>query len=285
MDCANVAVSLDVGAILRDITGFSEIHDATLSYPEHVCASVSIQQNQSCGLCVPCRVDSDCQPIPVDQIAGQAFGPLGKIATDFLLDQIFGPNSHEIQMYCQTVADGYGVCAPCPGIVNACGVGQPPATNGNSCHPECTAGDPLGAQCGTCATAVCTVDPYCCTTEWDQTCVSEVPDRCAKVCETCAHDKCAAGNALDPACSACVDSICMAIPSCCDSSAGMWTAQCVMAIPQYCEKVYWCTNQCQSGLDCPAGKGCPVQTFMCGPCMVGYDCASGMCDTTTGMCQ
>ena len=119
----------------------SQIHDATLMYPEHVCASVAIQ-DKSCGVCVPCKVDSDCESIPVDQVVGQAFGPLGKVATDFLLDQIFGPNDHEMHMYCETVADGYGVCAPCPGIVNACGVGSTPTGTGtcSATHSVCTAG-------------------------------------------------------------------------------------------------------------------------------------------------
>jgi hypothetical protein len=26
-----------------------------------------------------------------------------------------------VHMYCQEVTSGYGVCSPCPGIVNVCG--------------------------------------------------------------------------------------------------------------------------------------------------------------------
>jgi hypothetical protein len=119
-----VGVTLDVGAILRDITGISQINDADITYPMSVCAAVSVGSGSSevsCGLCVPCRVDTDCVPIDVDTIAGEAFGPIGAVATALLLDEIFGPNDHEVHMYCQQVAGGYGVCAPCPGIVYACG--------------------------------------------------------------------------------------------------------------------------------------------------------------------
>jgi hypothetical protein len=124
MDCNGVGITLDVGKLLRDLTGISDIKDANLSYPMSVCAAVSVgvgSQNLSCGVCVPCRVDTDCQPINVDQIAGEAFGPIGSVAAALLLNEVFGPNDHEVHMYCQQVAGGYGVCAPCPGIVYACG--------------------------------------------------------------------------------------------------------------------------------------------------------------------
>ena len=42
------------------------------------------------------------------------FGPLGAIGSDFLLDQIFGNGPHNVNMYCDPVVDGYGVCVPCP---------------------------------------------------------------------------------------------------------------------------------------------------------------------------
>jgi hypothetical protein len=37
------------------------------------------------------------------------------------LNAIFGTHDHDIHMFCQPVGVGYGVCAPCPGIVNVCG--------------------------------------------------------------------------------------------------------------------------------------------------------------------
>lgn len=123
-DCAGVGIMLNVGGILRDLTGIEQIKDADLDYAMNVCAAVTVgagSQTVSCGICVPCSVDTDCQSINVDQIAGEAFGPIGSVAAAVLLDQIFGPSDHEVHMYCQQVAGGYGVCAPCPGIVYSCG--------------------------------------------------------------------------------------------------------------------------------------------------------------------
>ncbi len=57
---------------------------------------------------------------------------------------------------------------------------------GSSCaHDECTAGVALTKSCSTCAGQVCAsgADPYCCSTKWDATCVSEVNLYCTtKTC-------------------------------------------------------------------------------------------------------
>jgi hypothetical protein len=123
-DCAGVGISLNVGKLLRDLTGFDQIKDADIAYGMNVCASVSVgsgTNSVSCGVCVPCRVDSDCQDIDIGGVAAEAFGPLGSIAAAILLDEVFGQNDHKVHMYCEPVAGGYGVCAPCPGVVYACG--------------------------------------------------------------------------------------------------------------------------------------------------------------------
>jgi hypothetical protein len=39
-------------------------------------------------------------------------------------------------------------------------------------HSECEAGGGLVKECSTCATKVCTADAYCCTSDWDSTCVT-----------------------------------------------------------------------------------------------------------------
>lgn len=181
-DCtgSSVGVHLNVGGMLRELTGIDQIKDAELFYGMNVCAAIPITSTQSCGLCVPCRVDGDCQPIAIDGIAGQMFGPIGAVATAILLDQIFGQNDHKVHMYCETVAAGYGVCAPCPGVVNDCGSG---GTTGPGCsHDHCSSGDALDASCDACTAQVCDNDGYCCTTAWDSQCVAEVATYCATSC-------------------------------------------------------------------------------------------------------
>lgn len=52
-------------------------------------------------------------------------------------------------------------------------------------HDECTAGTKLSKTCSMCAGEVCATgnDPYCCSTQWDATCVKEVNTYCSlKTC-------------------------------------------------------------------------------------------------------
>ena len=58
-----------------------------------------------------------------------------------------------------------------------------PAPVGSSCaHPLCSTGVPLTSSCSSCAAAVCSHDPYCCSVYWDSICVSEVPTYCGMSC-------------------------------------------------------------------------------------------------------
>lgn len=59
-------------------------------------------------------------------------------------------------------------------------------SEGSCKHPLCTPGGALvsgcdGATAG-CSAAICTADPYCCTTAWDNICVGEVATVCGKNC-------------------------------------------------------------------------------------------------------
>lgn len=231
-DCANVAITYNVGKLLRDLTGFDEINDANISYGMGTCAAVSISSSISCGICVPCKVDADCEPLGIDTLAGDLFGSIGSIAAALLLDQIFGPNDHKIHMYCQGVAAGYGVCAPCPGILNDCTTGGGGMT-GSCTHDACTPGDKLGTNCGTCEANVCAVDSYCCDTAWDQTCVNEADQYCTGVCSgggSC-HDVCTAGAAMSTTCESCVAQVCAQDAFCCQTS---WDSQCIAEVTSIC---------------------------------------------------
>lgn len=158
---------------------------------------------------------------------------------------------------------------------NDCSTGEAPTDPGSTTHDECTVGEPLGFK-NTCAVEVCMIDPFCCTTTWDQICVDEVGSYCDHACETCqqtsGHDKCQDGGPLDVGCSLCVASICEIVGGldyCCTSH---WDEDCIMAVPAYCEPGYWCPGQCDFPSACPKGQGCPAQTMMCGPCTYDGDC-------------
>ena len=183
-DCKNISANLNVGAILRDITGISAIKDADIPYSMHACADVTIKgpggsgdggSSLSCGVCVPCRVDTDCSDINVDQVASEAFGPIGSIAADLLLDKVFGPSDHKIHMYCDQLAGAYGACVPCANMLSTCGNGKSTSpTSGVCAHSACTAGTALDPSCDTSAKDVCEHDAYCCSDTWDALCVGEV---------------------------------------------------------------------------------------------------------------
>ncbi len=104
-------------------------------------------------------------------------------------------------------------------------------------HSECTQGAALVNGCSACITAVCTADPFCCTTAWDGICVGEVWVECGSAAcwSGCGHNLCATGAALanncDAATSNCVATICANDPFCCSTS---WDAQCVGEVTSFC---------------------------------------------------
>ena len=188
-DCSNVSADLNVGKILRDITGLDIIKDGNLSYGMHACASVEVL-DKSCGVCVPCKQDTDCQDIDVTKAAGDIFGPLGSVASKILLDKAFGPNDHKIHMFCQKVAGDYGACLPCPNMLARCAQTNENVPERGSCnHKVCEIGDALGVNCELpCVAEVCAKDPYCCIKEWDYQCKVDVDLYCKN--RTCEPDKC-----------------------------------------------------------------------------------------------
>jgi hypothetical protein len=190
VDCQNVSVDLNVGKLLRDATGNDGIVDGGFSYPMHACASVEVT-DRSCGLCVPCHKDADCQDVDVAKVAGGAvFGPVGSAAASLLADKVFGPDSHTIHMYCDNVVGDVGVCVPCPNMFARCAQTTDGIPQSGRCdHDVCEVGSPLGLQCqAPCVAQVCAHDPYCCTTGWDDKCKTDVDLYCAD--RTCEPDKC-----------------------------------------------------------------------------------------------
>jgi hypothetical protein len=115
-------------------------------------------------------------------------------------------------------------------------------------HSACTSGVALVSSCSPCATTVCAVDPYCCQTAWDETCVGEGKSLCAGGCDgpaadagsdapetsqdgaadaataSCSHPVCSVGAALVASCDSCAQVVCGADPYCC---SGGWDTTCV----------------------------------------------------------
>jgi len=114
----------------------------------------------------------------------------------------------------------------------------------NAClHPICATGGPLVAACDPCATSLCALDPYCCLSAWDATCVGEVASICGQSCtappppptdggvSTCTHPVCATGAPLVSSCEPCATKLCAQDPYCC---AVDWDATCVGEVSSIC---------------------------------------------------
>ncbi len=247
-NCKDVDILLNVGKLIRDALGsdsidlgFKEIkiQDANVSYGMHACAKIDLTESISCGVCVPCKVDSDCTPIGIDPLIKDLFkgDALAQIAGSFLIDYLYGDNpDHDLNFFCQPIASGYGVCAPCGNPTQVCGKGGGGGGSGACAHDKCDVGDAL-ACADACVAKVCAQDSYCCDTAWDATCVGEVNKYCgANTCSgsssssssggggSCVHSECKAGVKLVNSCSTCAKAICTADAFCCDTD---WDAKCV----------------------------------------------------------
>lgn len=259
-DCASAGIEYNVGALVRDLIGGSEIdlglatveiHDANVFYGMGVCASVDILDSLSCGVCVPCSVDADCAPIPVDGLMNDLFSGelLAQVAAAFLLDQLYGDGEDkDINFFCQSVAAGYGVCVPCANPLQACGEAGGTTTGSGTCdHGVCDEGGALDPSCGPCAEAVCGNDAYCCTTAWDELCVKAVDELCTTSCggggSKCGHGPCELGAAMSPQCSPCVAEVCADDPFCCDTAGGEWDGFCT----ERAQTKDSCADQCAGG--------------------------------------
>jgi hypothetical protein len=130
---------------------------------------------------------------------------------------------------CDTCALDCGPCPdPCP-------------------HDVCAIGEPLAASCSACAAAVCGVDAFCCSTQWDARCVSEAQGACGLTC--------GGGTCGDLMCDPSVGEDCFSCPRDCGPCMGFCgDTVCDPASGEVCDT-------------------CPVD---CGPCPGG--CGDGRCD-------
>lgn len=89
-----------------------------------------------------------------------------------------------------------------------------------TCHDACVEGSRLDASCGVCAANVCKIDEFCCENKWDAQCVlkaSNVVEGCdCEPIDIC-HSPCEAGEPLTIDCDPCVEDVCGAQPSCCET--------------------------------------------------------------------
>lgn len=126
-----------------------------------------------------------------------------------------------------------------------------------------------------CSRAVCSVDPSCCTVEWDQGCVLVAVAVCPAP-ESCPGTGDCFSQHSSPGCrdSACCNGVCNADPSCCQ---GEWDAACVSLARQLC--------QVPPGQDwvCPCQGDCFAQHD--GPGCNDGSCCSIVCNFNPACCD
>ncbi len=283
MDCtqAKAGIQFNIGKVIRDLVGTDtinvgitkvKINDANVTYNEPICAKVSIKENLSCGICVPCKEDKDCAPIPVNPIIVDLFkgDALATLAGVILVQTLWGKdNDPKLNFYCQQVVGGFGACLPCANPTAVCGKQGGGGDMGMCDHPVCKMGGALKSSCGDCAKSVCSNDSYCCDTTWDDLCVKEADQYCNNVCSgnNCPHNACTEGDKLDTSCSPCAADVCKDDSFCC---ATKWDSQCVTEAKD--TKTY---PSCQSA----CGAGCAHD-----PCAAGGKLVKGCSNCTTAVC-
>lgn len=137
---------------------------------QSMCAMGEFCCNPSCGICAPpgggC-IELACAP------CGHGVCETGG-ALDAGCDQCVGKLCDQDPFCCETAWDTLCVDQAAE-LCGSCHAPDPEDCE----HDECEPGDPLDPGCSDCASLVCAVDDYCCSTAWDSLCVEEATLFCA----------------------------------------------------------------------------------------------------------
>ena len=163
---------------------------------------------------------------------------------------------------------GDGACDAeegCVGCPEDCGACEP----GDCCTPQATP----GCEDATVTDCVCGTDGYCCTVEWDESCIAFAEASCDLVCapSVCGDGLC---DALAENCGSCPEDCGPCEGGCCEAHltggcADAAITTCVCDIDPFCCTTEWDAICAESAAaDCGA------------PC--GGDCGNGTCDEAFG---
>jgi hypothetical protein len=136
------------------------------------CTDANLSACAPDDICVDSRCTVDTPPPVCDHEECETGGPLGESCT-----MCTSALCAEDPYCCATAWDAQCVSE----VAKFCTDVVCPAPTDCE-HDECTTGVALDPTCSTCADAVCVVDAYCCTTAWDDQCVSEVAEYCMITC-------------------------------------------------------------------------------------------------------
>ena len=186
-----------------------------------------------------------------------------------------------------TMCTGAETCLSCAGDCTCvCGDGKCDVTEcDGSCaadcpsgcascaHDLCETGAGLDASCDVCAAAICATNPWCCTGEWDGSCIVAMATVCGKICPaSCGDFICTEGVETCESCS----TDCGTCPVCGDGwCSGEPTEDCADC-PSDCGR---CPTTCGDGR-CEPGESCVLCASDCGAC----ECGNGLCEFPSETC-
>jgi hypothetical protein len=190
-----------------------------------------IEAQDFCGLTCDTCGDGLCEPGEDCSSCPQDCGECASCEHD--LCQAGGPLDPQCDSCASTVCEQDPFC--CEVLWDRICVQEAEAFCGLECegcaHDQCNVGEALDPSCDTCTSIVCEADPYCCEQAWDSRCVTEASQICGLACETCSHDLCSTGGALNASCDPCVTAVCEDDSFCC---AVAWDDRCVESAGEIC---------------------------------------------------
>ena len=141
---------------------------------------------------------------------------------------------------CEDPACTAAVCAVDPfccdsswdGICAGEGVDLCEVCGATAAAPCCAPHAGMGCDDLDCETLICSADPFCCETQWDETCAAAAMDGCAACQGPMPGDCCEPGETLGCDDAACTDAVCAVDPFCCDTQ---WDGICADEALDMCE--------------------------------------------------
>ncbi|NUN14034.1 MAG: hypothetical protein HUU55_10415, partial [Myxococcales bacterium] len=166
-----------------------------------------------------------------------------------------------------------------------CSGGGTPGGGGGAC---CAASDGAGCNISACQNCVCSLDSFCCDTQWDDICAQQAAQDCNASCGcsgggtpgggTTGGTCCAASDGAGCNVSACQSCVCSLDSFCCDTQ---WDDICAQQAAQDCNASCKCTTTGGTGTTV---KGCCTAQSSPG-CTTSSTCQNCVCAQDSFCCS
>ncbi len=221
--CANIAAEQCVTCGNPSTGSCTEPHKTPFCNDEACCKLVCEIDESCCSI----KWDENCAQTAVQLCTfpcpGQCTGDLNNDGAvtggdlGILLAEWTKAGCGDLNEDGQTDGGDLGLLLASFGPCSACGEGGNETCFDNHASPSCN--DPA------CCDLVCTIDPACCVSQWDEGCVALALSQCTTTCGHPNNGACGVAHA-SPSCSneLCCQTVCEMLPRCCEV---MWDQDCV----------------------------------------------------------